>query len=460
MRCRELAMIPRDLSSYPSAPSFFLDLAARIAIEPFNLFALIIFACAILHTFFAPTIKTFAQSLGRGHKRAIGKTFRYEIIQFLGEVEVVFGFWTIPLLIGMTGYFGFEGTRSFVGNLHFTEPLFIAVVMCIAATAPVSALFEWLVTQIARPLGSSPKALWASALTIGPWLGSFITEPAAIAMTAIFLVRTFYSRNPPQILRYATLALLFVNTSLGGIITSFAGHAIVIVAAKWGWNTSYMLVHFGWRAALLILFNTWIMSFCLRRHFAKLKGSRQRPVKLTWWVSLVHVLLLSWVLCNPLYPALFIGGFFLFLAFYRATKPHQEAINLRAPLLVCFFLGGLIVHVSLQGWWIEPLLTRLSHFELMSMASILTAFNDNATVTTLGKLAGALSQIGRHAIVFGAACGGGLTLMANAPNPVAQALLSRYFNGGIVSPWRIFIAALPFSLLALAFFALSLSLSL
>ena len=446
-------MIPRALSSYPETPSFFSDLAARIAIEPFNLFALIIFACAILHTFFAPTIKASARLLGRKSK---AKTFRYEIIQFLGEVEVVFGFWTIPLLIGMASYYGFSEARSFVGSLHFSEPIFIAVVMCIAATAPVSALFEWLLTQIARPFGGSPRALWAAALTVGPWLGSFITEPAAIAMTAVFLMRTFYSKNPPQLLRYATLALLFVNTSLGGIITSFAGHAIVIVAAKWGWNTSYMLAHFGWKAALLILFNTWIMSFFLRRQFQGLKGQKLRKKTPTWWVSLVHVLLLAWVLLNPTYPALFIGGFFLFLAFYRATRPHQEEINLRAPLLVSFFLGGLIVHVSLQGWWIEPLLSRLGSYELMSVASILTAFNDNATVTTLGKLAGTLSQIGRHAVVFGAACGGGLTLMANAPNPVAQSLLSRYFTGGSVSPWRIFIAALPLSLIAWVFFAIAL----
>lgn len=449
-------MIPRALNSYPETSSFFSDLAARIALEPFNLFALIIFVCAILHTFFAPTIKATARKLSRGHRRAIGKTFRYEIIQFLGEVEVVFGFWTIPLLIGMTGYFGFEQTRLFAGTLHFSEPLFIAVVMCIAATAPVSALFEWLVTQIARPFGGSLRALWTVALTVGPWLGSLITEPAAIAMTAVFLERTFYSRSPHQVMRYVTLALLFVNTSLGGIITSFAGHAIVIVATKWGWDTGYMFTHFGWRAALLILFNTWVMSFLFRRHFSKLQGRRQNPIKLTWWVSLVHVLLLAWVLFNPLYPALFIGGFFLFLAFYRATKPHQKEINLRAPLLVSFFLGGLIVHVSLQGWWIEPLLLRLGRYELMSMASILTAFNDNATVTTLGKLAGTLSQIARHAIVFGAACGGGLTLMANAPNPVAQSLLSRYFIGGLVSPWRLFIAALPLSILAWVFFALAL----
>lgn len=449
-------MIPRALSSYPETDSFISDLAARIAIEPFNLFALIIFACAIMHTLFAPSIKAIAQTLGRGERRAVGKTFRYEIVQFLGEVEVVFGFWTIPLLIGMASHFGFDEARSFVGELHFSEPLFIAVVMCLAATAPVSALFEWLVSQIARPFGGSPRALWSLALTIGPWLGSLITEPAAIAMTAVFLTRTFYSQKPSQTLRYVTLALLFVNTSLGGIITSFAGHAIVIVAAKWGWNTSYMLAHFGWRATLLIIFNTVIMGFLFRSHFKSIKGSRPRQRKLTWWVSLVHVALLAWILCNPTYPALFIGGFFLFLAFYRATKPHQEEINLRAPLLVCFFLGGLIVHVSLQGWWIEPLLSRLGRYELMSMASILTAFNDNATVTTLGNLVKSLTESGRHAVVFGAACGGGLTLMANAPNPVAQSLLSRYFTGGCVSPWRIILAAFPLSLIAWLFFALAL----
>lgn len=450
-------MIPRTLDSYPTAASFLADLSLRIEAEPFNLFAFIIFACAIIHTFFAPTIKGLAHHLHpKGKKIALGHTFRYEIIQFLGEVEVVFGFWVIPLLIGMAIFYGPGASRVFLSSLHFSEPLFIAVVMCVAATAPVSALFEWIIIQVARPFGHSPRALWSSALIVGPLIGSLITEPAAIAMTAIFLARTFYSRAPTKSLQYATLALLFVNTSLGGIVTSFAGHAIVIIAAKWGWNASYMLRHFGGPAVILIFFNTSIMGWAFRGHFSKLKGHRPKLPKMTWWVSCVHIALLSWILMNPTYPVLFIGGFFLFLAFYRATRPHQEEINLRAPLLVCFFLSGLIVHVSLQGWWIEPLLSRLGHFELMSVASVLTAFNDNATVTTMGKLAGALSDLARHAVVFGAACGGGLTLMANAPNPVAQSLLVHFFNGKVVSPWRLFLMALPLSIVAWIFFSLNL----
>ena len=89
---------------------------------------------------------------------------------------------------------------------------------------------------------------------------------------------------------------------------------------------------------------------------------------------------------------------------------------------------------------------------LLATSTLLTAFNDNAAVTYLASLVPAFSAAGpeaeglRHAVLAGALAGGGLTVIANAPNPAGQSILSPWFPEGI-SPWRLFLwAAVPTSL--------------
>jgi di/tricarboxylate transporter len=64
-------------------------------------------------------------------------------------------------------------------------------------------------------------------------------------------------------------------------------------------------------------------------------------------------------------------------------------------------------------------------------STLLTAFNDNAAITYLASQAPGLSIGAKYAIVAGAVTGGGLTVIANAPNPAGQSILNRFFNGGI-----------------------------
>jgi len=171
------------------------------------------------------------------------------------------------------------------------------------------------------------------------------------------------------------------------------------------------------------------------------------------WVTLVHGLFLVWTVVNAHHPALFIGGFLFFLGFARATAMYQSQVELRTPLLVGFFLAGLVIHGGLQGWWIAPVLASLSDDALYAAATVLTAFNDNALITYLTTLVPNLSDSLKLAAVEGAVTGGGLTVIANAPNPAGQALLSRYFDGA-VSPLGLLAGALVPTLVAVVIFRL------
>jgi hypothetical protein len=72
----------------------------------------------------------------------------------------------------------------------------------------------------------------------------------------------------------------------------------------------------------------------------------------------------------------------------------------------------------------------------------LTAFNDNAAITYLSTLVPGLTEGTKFAIVAGAVTGGGLTVIANAPNPAGQSILARFFPTGI-SPMGLLLGALP-----------------
>ena len=62
-----------------------------------------------------------------------------------------------------------------------------------------------------------------------------------------------------------------------------------------------------------------------------------------------------------------------------------------------------------------------------------------------------LSDAGRYAIVAGAVAGGGLTVIANAPNPAGQSILSPCFEGGILPLGLLAGASLPTLVFAAVF---------
>jgi Putative Na+/H+ antiporter len=471
-------VFPRPLDSYPPAAETLIDtLSARASIEPFNLIATSIFFLAILHTFAAARFTRLANHLQHAHDdrcRAKGllptPSVAAELMHFVGEVEVVFGLWAIVLLVVIAGYEGWPtATHYFNGTVNYTEPLFVVVIMALASTRPIIAFAEHSLRWIARVGRATPAAWWVTILTVGPLLGSFITEPAAMTISALLLARQFFDLNPSPALKYATLGLLFVNVSIGGTLTHFAAPPVLMVARPWSWDTTYMLSHFGWRAVVAIGAATMTYYLYFQRELRALASRPSEPdierpedeaarpdanlLPVPAWLTIVHVLFIAWTVVNAHYPSLFVGGFLIFLGVVKATIRYQSRVDLKAPLLVGFFLGGLVIHGGLQGWWIAPLLASLSEVPLFASATLLTAFNDNALITYLATLVPNLDESLKVAIVEGAVTGGGLTVIANAPNPAGQALLNRFF-GGAVLPIGLFLGALVPTLFAVVAFRL------
>jgi hypothetical protein len=438
-------------------------------IEPFNLVATGIFLLAIVHTFAASRFTRLARRLQRRHDQKVNTatpTVIAEMLHLFGEVEVVFGLWAVVLLAAITAHAGWETATHYLNDsVDYTEPLFVVVIMAVASTRPIIGFAESALRRVANAVGGTPAAWWAAILTVGPLLGSFITEPAAITICALLLARQFYDLHPGTHLKYATLGLLFVNVSIGGTLTHFAAPPVLMVARPWGWTTSYMQAHFGWRAALAIAASTAVYFLIFRRELIALAARppvadadpadedavAAAPLPVPRWVTGAHLAFMAWTVFNSHYPALFLGGFLFFLGFARATAMYQGRMELRTPLLVGFFLAGLVIHGGLQGWWIAPILASLSGTGLFFGSAVLTAFNDNALITYLATLVPNLDEALKRAVVSGAVVGGGLTVIANAPNPAGQALLSRFF-GDAISPFGLLAGALgPTAIAAVAF---------
>ncbi len=437
-------------------------LCHRVDVDPFNLAASLIFLFAILHTFLAPKFQHMAHELEQSHRQKLREekfrilhpeqrmpvSFASTLCHFLGEVEVVFGLWIIPFAIVCQNYYSMEDFLRYIDHdTSFTEPLFVAVVMVIASSRPIYRLAENTLRFGASLGGGKPMAWWLSVLCIAPLLGSFITEPAAMTLAAILLAKKFYQLKPCMPLRYATLALLFVNVSVGGTLTHFAAPPIVMVASKWDWGMGHMFMHFGWKAIVGITISNFIYFAIFAKEFKRLEEVQRAnsafdgQVPTTWedrqdiipvWVYIVSILFLAWTVYFAHHPAIFIGGFLFFLGFTMATPQYQNAFSIKVPLLVAFFLAGLLILGGVQGWWMQPVLQALAELgeeTTMGLASILTAFNDNASVTFLSSTVPNLEEGIKYAVVAGAVTGGGLTVIANAPNPAGQAILGKYFKG-------------------------------
>jgi hypothetical protein len=463
---------PRALDAYPTAATLWDTIAARIAVDPFAAVATGIFFLAILHTFAAARFIAWSHRIQHRHDAALRAAGRQpapsvaaETLHFFGEVEVVFGLWAVALVAAVTLRFGWGAAASYLNDtVVYTEPMFVVVIMALASTRPIVGLAENALRNVAQAGGGTPAAWWASIMVLGPLLGSFITEPAAMTISALLLARQFYDLRPSPRLAYATLGLLFVNVSIGGTLTHFAAPPVLMVARPWSWDTPFMLGHFGWRAALAIATSTLLYWGLFRREFRELAArpavaETERPddeaggalLAVPRWVTLVHMAFLAWTVLNAHYPALFVGGFLFFLGFARATAIYQSDLELRTPLLVGFFLAGLVIHGGVQGWWIAPVLASLGEGAMFWTAAVLTSFNDNALITFLSTLVPNLSDGLKAAVVEGAVTGGGLTVIANAPNPAGQALLSRFFDGAVSPLWLLCGALGPTLIAAIVF---------
>ena len=424
-----------------------------------------LFGIAILHTFLVKRFETIAHRYPHG---SIGEN----AFHMLGEVEVVFGFWATIFLVCFAFMAGGESAIGYLESkytlpgatkpigIHFTEPLFVFVIMAMAATRPVLEFVRAIIEGAARALPiPAPVAFYIACLIIGPLLGSFITEPAAMTVTALLLKRRFYDRGISDRLKYATLGLLFVSISIGGTLTHFAAPPVVMVAQTWNYDMAYMLTHFGWKAAMAVILSTVAVAMLFRRELAALDDAPesfdaepQKPVP--YWLIAVHIAFIAAVVGTSHHIPAFFGIFLLFLGITTVTAEYQEPLKLREALLVAYFLIGLVVLGGLQAWWLQPTISSMSELPLYFGATGLTAITDNAALTYLGSQVQGLSEASKYALVAGAVTGGGLTVIANAPNPAGYGILKGSFGETGISPLGLLYAALPPTFVAILAFLL------
>ncbi len=571
---------PRNLESYNDSEfnSITAILIHRVKQEPFNLVASIIFICAIIHTFLTGKFMTIAHKWEHEHEEKIRKNLvdrnsvhhGAELFHFLGEVEAVFGLWVIALVGAIFFFYDWHTLVNYiVYNVNFVEAEFVVVIMTLASTRPILKFSELIMWRIANLFGGTLTVWWLTILTVGPVLGSLITEPAAMTISALLLAKKFYDLEPSMKLKYATIGLLFVNISVGGTLSNFAAPPVLMVAAPWKWDMVFMIVNFGWKACLGIILANAVYYLLFRKEFQKMQEkfklrtvqdeiqrkylSRQaldfefeeivaavekevgfiktieqhinkimaqikdrmskrlsqkhmpslakegvdqnliqnafdqrfEEVKLArmreylpglldeenrakfrdpdWdqrddpvpaWVTIVHLGFMAWTIVNAHYPALFIPGLLFFLGFAQVTAPFQNRVDLKPALLVGFFLGGLVIHGGVQGWWIAPVLGNLPEIPLMLGATILTAFNDNAAITFLSTLVPNFTDPLKYSVVAGAVAGGGLTVIANAPNPAGLSILKKYFDKEVSPAGILKYALVPTAIMLVLFILL------
>ncbi len=398
----------------------------------------VLFAVAIVHTF----ATRFFEHLAHTRPTHAG------VWHLLGEVEVVFDFWAMVLTAVMFTTGGVDVATRYIDSRNFTEPMFVFAIMVVAGTRPILHTAMAGVRLMARliPLPGG-MGFYFTVLMLTPLLGSFITEPAAMTLAALILADHFFGKGISVRLKYATLGVLFVNVSIGGILTPFAAPPVLMVAMKWHWGFNFMLATFGWKAVIAVVVNALSATLLFRKELAHLPttaadGGKPVPFILT----LVHLAILAGIVVFAHHPAMFMGLFLFFLGVAQAYRSHQERLILREGLLVAFFLAGLVILGGQQQWWLQPVLMSMRSDQVFLGAAFLTAFTDNAALTYLGSLVEGLSDGFKYALVAGAVTGGGLTVIANAPNPAGLAILRRHFKENSVSPVGLLMAALPATL--------------
>lgn len=425
---------PRRITTTMITPTFIQIVGATL------------FGLAVLHTFSTK----FFEHLAHAQPRHAG------IWHLLGEVEVVFGFWAMVLMLFMFSIGGKQDATAYLDSRNFTEPMFVFAIMVIAGTRPILQIAGASVRFIARfmPLPRG-MAMYFLVLAFVPMLGSFITEPAAMTLAALMLRDTVFSQQVSSKLKYATIGVLFVNISIGGTLTPFAAPPVLMVAAKWNWDIWFMISNFGWKAAVAVVFNAASAMLLFRNeigHMGKKGSTEQDTVPVS--VVLVHLAFLATVVVFSHHPAVFMGVFLFFMGFTTAYQRHQNPLILREALLVAFFLAGLVVLGGVQQWWLEPLLMGMDANAVFFGATALTAITDNAALTYLGSLVEGLSEEFKVALVAGAVTGGGLTIIANAPNPAGATILKEKFTDNVIHPLGLLISALPPTLVAVLAFRL------
>jgi hypothetical protein len=398
----------------------------------------------------ALTNALLAGQLAKLGNRPIRNRFALHLIHYLSEIEVIFGFWALVYLLLFAGVMGLQNAIDWTRMRNFSEALFIVAIMIVASTKPILNLARQGIHLFAKQLPlPTTIAPYFSILLIGPLLGSLITEPAAITVCALLLHQEVLPTHASPKLLYSTLAFLFVSISIGGLLTNFAAPPVLMVATHWGWTTPFMFLAFGWKAILAVAINAAVVSKLNAHELSKftpkaLPETENSTSRFTILFSIVFLFAMIRFSHEPIRLGL---SFAVFLFFYARTRAEQNELKVKSAIFVGFFLAGLVVLTTEQAFWLKPVLSELHDFTLYLSAIALTAVTDNAALTSLAGQVPDLSLTARYAVVAGAVAGGGLTLIANAPNPAGFAILKTRFHGRL-NPSTLFKWALIPTLIA------------
>lgn len=426
-------------------------------VSTIEIVATVLFVLAIIHTFSVPFFARLAHKEGP----------HAGIWHLMSEVEAVFGVWATALIIVMAINSGTNAAVTYMDSRNFTEPLFVFVIMVVAGSRPIIELVKGVVHFLAKIVPVHTEvATFFITLSLVPLAGSFITEPAAMTLAALMLKEAFFERTGKSRFKYLVIGVLFVNVSIGGVLTSYAAPPVLMVASTFGWDTAYIATHFGWRALLAVLINASFITFVCRKDLIlhsvgtgkginEYHGSdREKRPPVPIIIMVIHALFLCAVVIFSHHIAMFMGLLMLFIGFCAAYNRHQDALMIKEGLMVGFFLAGLIILGGLQKWWLQDLLAGLSPTVLFWGATGLTAVTDNAALTYLGSLVDGTTEVWRYMLVAGALTGGGLTVIANAPNPAGFSILRGTFPGDAISPKNLLLSAIIPTLVAATLFLL------
>lgn len=409
-----------------------------------------LFVCAVLHTFCCSRIVALAHKCQKG-------SVSEKVLHFLGEVEVVFGFWAFVFLALLSVLLGINTSITYLNEIDFKEAVFVFIIMCMSATKPVLFLAERGINALSKFFAkilflNQRISLFSCIFIFGCLTGSLITEPVAMTVCALLLHEHFFTKTDNCKFKYAMLGLLFVNVSIGGTLTHFAAPPVLIVAGVWDWDLLFMFKNFGWKSAVAVFLSTILTALYFRKDIiatAKLDKFKEGKQRTPYWIVLVNVLFLIMCIVYHSYISFLVPLFLLFIGWFEVTKEYQNPLKVRESLLVGFFLGGIVTLGGLQQWWLIPVVNNLNPSTLFFGATGLTAITDNAALTYLGTLVPDLSDAMKYSLVAGAVAGGGLTVIANAPNPIGYGVLNKTLGQDGISPLRLFLGALPYTIIAI-----------
>lgn len=412
-----------------------------------EIIAIILFALSVLHCFSVGFLNKLE------HKFKKGSKIRF-ILKHSSELELVFIYWAIILLFFIFILTGSENLTNYISHLHFAEPIFVFTILLISSTRPILHLTESILHRVSKliPIQYS-ISFFLVTMILGTILGSFITEPAAMTVVTQILLKHYFKDSVSKNLKYAILGLCFVSISIGGTLTSFAAPPVLMVAKTWNWDMQFMLTHFGIKSVISIIISTLLIVIKYFKELKQLTSSKDLDHhSIPFWVYTVHCILLFLCIKYSQTSSVQFALASILVVFHHFTKSHQLKLEFKLATFVALFLTGLIILGEYQKVWLTPLITNASN-QLLYFGSIgLTSVLDNAAITYLASKVETISDTGKYFIVAGSVIGGGLTVIANAPNPIGYSILNPAFGTEGIMPFKLFKSAIIPTIIATLIF--------